>query len=1198
MADTKPVVPPPRRRHRGGRILLTIVLVLVVLVVAAYFTISSSGFVKAVVLPRVSNALNADVTVRDAEIHPFRRVVLHDLKVQPRGADPLLSAPEVRARYHLFDIIRGNINVDDVTVVSPTVTIVENADGTSNLDPLRQGAKKPGEKQPASKSSKSSKPAQVDIRQVLLTNATIVQTRVYTGNRRDTTALTDVTLSLENIRNGQTGKIALHANLKMENQPAPPAQPGIMEGAADAQYTFSLSSDLKPLSAQGHGEFRVARADGPFAELSALAANLNCDVTPSDIKEVALRFQKSGQPLGELLASGPYSLEKGEGSLDVKVLSLDKRVLNLLAAGNGLDFGSTTANATNHLEISDGGKSIHAAGGFEVAKFQVTRTNETTPTLDLLGQYDLRVDGVRSNAVLQSFVLNGTQNGRPLLQGRLTSPMTFASGNASNAIGDSALELAVTNLNLADWKPFIGNSATAGSANLSARLRSQQGGRQLAFDLDSRIAGLTARLGDNPVSDADVTLRANGQASDLKQFHLADYQLTVAQQNQPAFSLSGNGTYDAGNASADLQVTLRAALARAVQLLGQKDLTASSGTAELKARVTQKQNEQVVAGKLTVADFTGRLGQSDFNQFASSIDVNATKAPDELDIRKFSGTVTQAGQPGGSFEISGTYSFTNRPTQLAITLSNFNETGLRPFLQPMLAGKQLVSVAINGNSSLRYSTNGDAAIKADFQVANLVVKDPRQQTPDTPLEARLRVDTAMQNKTADIKQFQIALSPTDRATNQLQLEGHLDFSRTNAIQGSLKLTGNSLDVTRYYDLLANQQAQKKAGAAKGTEPSPGPAPSQVVAAQEPAASQLPFTNFTVDANIGAFYVREVAATNFQTTIKINGNRIDLNPCELTLNGAPVKANANVDLSVPGYKYELAFDATQVPVAPLVNTFDVENKGKIGGTFTGTGQVGGTGTTGESLQKTLTGKFDIGMTNLHYPIVNVKSRVVIAIVNVIGAVPEIVSNPTESLGTVAGALTGHHLGGGGLMEDLKKAPLEIVALRGTAGAGKVSLQTGLLQSSAFEAATHGDVALADVLTNSIIKFPVSISLSRELAQKENLMPAHSTTNTKYARLPDFVTLLGTLGNPDPKINKMALVGTVAKSIGGILPGAIRGTGHAGGGVLQGLGGILGGHESSNTNAPGNDTNTTSASESSTNQNKSAIKGLLNQFLKPK
>jgi len=93
MADTKPVVPPPRRRHRGGRILLTIVLVLVVLVVAAYFTISSSGFVKAVVLPRVSNALNADVPVRDAEIHPFRRVVLHDLKVQPRGADPLLSAP-------------------------------------------------------------------------------------------------------------------------------------------------------------------------------------------------------------------------------------------------------------------------------------------------------------------------------------------------------------------------------------------------------------------------------------------------------------------------------------------------------------------------------------------------------------------------------------------------------------------------------------------------------------------------------------------------------------------------------------------------------------------------------------------------------------------------------------------------------------------------------------------------------------------------------------------------------------------------------------------------------------------------------------------------------------------------------------------------------------------------------------------------
>ena len=40
---------------------------LIVLVVVLYFVVTSSGFFKSVILPRVSTALHADVTVTDAE---------------------------------------------------------------------------------------------------------------------------------------------------------------------------------------------------------------------------------------------------------------------------------------------------------------------------------------------------------------------------------------------------------------------------------------------------------------------------------------------------------------------------------------------------------------------------------------------------------------------------------------------------------------------------------------------------------------------------------------------------------------------------------------------------------------------------------------------------------------------------------------------------------------------------------------------------------------------------------------------------------------------------------------------------------------------------------------------------------------------------------------------------------------------------
>ena len=101
-----------------------------------YFVATSSAFLTGVILPRVSKAMNAQITLTDASISPFSQVVLHGLKVQTTGTEPLVTAAEVRLRYSLMDIIKGNIHVEEVTVASPTVSLIENADGTSNLDPL------------------------------------------------------------------------------------------------------------------------------------------------------------------------------------------------------------------------------------------------------------------------------------------------------------------------------------------------------------------------------------------------------------------------------------------------------------------------------------------------------------------------------------------------------------------------------------------------------------------------------------------------------------------------------------------------------------------------------------------------------------------------------------------------------------------------------------------------------------------------------------------------------------------------------------------------------------------------------------------------------------------------------------------------------------------------------------------------------
>src|SRR5215831_13802514 len=136
MTDATVNTPTPRKRRGWLRGLAWFFGILIVLLVAAYFVGTSSAFFKGVILPRMARAINANISVSDASISPFKQIILRNLKIQTTGTEPLLAAPEVVARYRLMDIIRGHINVDEVSVSSPTFVLVENPDRTSNLDPI------------------------------------------------------------------------------------------------------------------------------------------------------------------------------------------------------------------------------------------------------------------------------------------------------------------------------------------------------------------------------------------------------------------------------------------------------------------------------------------------------------------------------------------------------------------------------------------------------------------------------------------------------------------------------------------------------------------------------------------------------------------------------------------------------------------------------------------------------------------------------------------------------------------------------------------------------------------------------------------------------------------------------------------------------------------------------------------------------
>ncbi len=1103
---------------------------LVVALVALYFVATSSAFFKRVVLPRVGSALNADVSVSDAEISPFSRVVLHDLKVTPKGGKPIFTATSVTARYSLMSILRGHILVEEATVVAPTVAVIENADGSSNLDPLLKPEKpKAAQKPVPAPAAKPSATPAVDVKSVSLKNATVRYVKNLKGGGHQTLGLTDVNITVGNIKNGETGRLDFGAAIAMDKTSPAPGSNTTIQAKANGAFTFNLTQDLKPGAVNGSAAVNVNQATGDFADLTALAAKFDCDVTPTDIKQCALAFTKAGAGLGEVRFSGPFDLAKTEGKLKVEVSSLDRQVLNLVGAAAGIDFGTTTVNTSNDIELTQGGAVITAAGTLNVVRFQVTRQNQTSPTIDLRCEYNVSVNRSEQAVQIKTLNLTGTQNQRPLLQAELTSPMTIAWGNTGNAVGDATLNVAVTGLNLTDWKAFAGNYAPGGVANLKLKLQSQHAGKQLAFDLDGQVDQLSARVGKDQLTPVDLHLVTRGTVTGLKQFNLSEYRVELAQQGQSVLAVSSTGTFDRVTQDADMQVTAQAALGQLAKLVPQTNVACSTGTLEFTSHLTRKQQTQTVTGQLALADFTGGYGDYQFANFGTTIDLDVLMKGKQFEIRKAMGQLREGQTAGGKFDVAGNYDLDKKTGQLTAKLTDFTQNDLGPFLQPSFGDKKLVSVSLNTTASAGFDANGNGAVNADLHLVNLVVQDPKNQLPSTPLEARLQIDAAASNKVAAVRQCQLTLTPTQRAKNELRFSGTVDYSRTGGITGNVKLAADSLDATAYYDLFA---VKNKTGETKSSvQPSSGKSATASGSSeqqQEPAAVTLPVRNFTCEVTIGRFYLREMDVANLQTTAKLDGSHVVIKPCQLTLNGAPVNATVDLDLGVPGYKYDIAFNADKVPLAPLANSFSPTYSDKAQGNLIASIQVKGAGIRGRSLQQNLTGQVNLSLTNANIQIVGPKVKAVLTPIALVLGAPELLSSPL----------------------DYVTANLQL-------GDGKIETRKFVAHSAAFLAESQGTIPIADVLMNSPLNQPVEIALARGVGGKLGL--ANLPAEGSYTKLPTFVHLTGTLGDPSAKTDKAVIAGLTAQGVAGAVGGRA-------GGILQGIGGLLTGQPAGGTNAP--------------------------------
>jgi uncharacterized protein involved in outer membrane biogenesis len=1037
-----------RPRTRWGRRIGIAFAILILLLVVLYFVATSGAFLKGVILPRAGKSLNAEITVDDASISPFSQVVLKNFRLKTTGAEPLVSANEVRLRYRLMDIVKGHINVEEVTLDTPIVSIVKEADGSSNLDPLLKGQKSGKEEKKA-----SDKKTDLNVRNVALKNGTVRITQKLKTGGPNTTELTGLNVALDQLKSGGSGKLTIASDLQMRNHPSANSN-DVLAARINGAYDFAITPDLAPQSIKGSTKIQVTQVEGSFKEAGGLAANLDAEATPGNVNQLALRFEKSGQQLGQLRAHGPFDLAKKEGSLTVELLSLDKNILNIAGAASGMDFGDSTINSTNRIDVTRAATSVALEGRVTGKQLGVVRDQKPTPPVDLDFDYKLAADLNAKTAALDRLLLSARRQNTEFLTAKIDRPMNISWGGAAPEMKESSFRLVVTNLNLADWQAMLGTNPPSGTINASLVALAQNNGRKLALDINALVDQFGLNMGSNAIRNAQVAFNSKGTVEDFKSVDLPEFTLQIRSNNLPSLTAKGSAKYDVAQKSYTAQINADAAL----------------------------------------------------------------------------------------------------PKLLATIQSS----------SPLSSG----AMTFNGNVK---GTTNDTQINADITLTNLVVPSMAQSLPTNGLGLAMNLDANMRGQALELRQLDLKLSPTRRAENRLQIQGKLDLSTNNPAPGNLSIKSPGLDLTPYYDMFAatKTKAQQTAGATSNTTTATTGSPNS-----EPAAINLPVKQFISTVAIDKVFLREVAISNWVATMTISNNSVALNPLKLGVNGAPIAGDVALNLGVPGYAYDINVKVDRVPLEPFANSFATNQAGAYKGFLVADAKIRGAGTTGASLQKSLQGAASFSVTNLDLKIGNRSWwRGLLLPISLVLNVPELTETPV----------------------DFIDAQLQF-------GGGKISVGKTDLQSEAFFAHIAGDIPIEKILTNSPLNLPLELSLRRSLAEKAHLLPDNTPADAKYAALPKFVTIKGTLGNPKSDANRIAIAGLLARGVGGLVGGRT-------GDIVNKVGGLVSGTASS-TNASGTNAgpaaNLLQGFGSLINKNKSTnttstnspAKNVLDNFFKPK
>ncbi|MGY8675591.1 MAG: AsmA family protein, partial [Verrucomicrobiia bacterium] len=508
------------------------------LIIIGYLSVTSGAFVKSVVLPKLSKALNAEVTVTDASVGLFSGVSMKGLRVVSAETD-LVKAGEATLRYSFWALASGRIEVSEFTLDAPEVFLVQNPDGTSNLTPILEALNSEDADKKKEATASTSGAPEVDLRNIVLKNAKL-RFESYSTNGVEVVEASPVAINVDHVGNGIDGELKLSTGVTFERGPKLDEPVDAIYAEMNAAFSFGLDANLLPKGLKGNSTITVNSAKGAFANADKLVASLNLDLDLTTIRDLSLDVKRGEQLLSSVKLSGPFNAETLDADLDLQLSGIDRNILSLVTAPLMIDLGDTAINSQNQLQLREQGTQFSLKGELKIDKLSVKKDALTTPVVDGAFRYQAGVDLNSSSAKLEAFDLGVTQAGRQLIGSSLTKPLSITWAGEPGVTGDSELQLKIDNLNLAEWAAVAGEYVSAGTVNAEWKLEASNGGKDVTISGNEALQGLRVKIGTNWVDQINVSAFLNASVTNQNAGSLKVFEVRTDRAGREIAAIAAN----------------------------------------------------------------------------------------------------------------------------------------------------------------------------------------------------------------------------------------------------------------------------------------------------------------------------------------------------------------------------------------------------------------------------------------------------------------------------------------------------------------------------------------------------------------------------------------------------------------------------------------------------------------------------------